>query len=518
MTMQIRRGMPLVSRRWFIGGTAAFGAFGGLRFAQGSVNKTGVAPKIRFGVVSDIHITKIGANEEMAAFGNNLTFRHTLEWFREQGVDAVLIAGDMADKGMGEQLAAVAEAWYAVFPGDRYPDGRPVEKVFVTGNHDWDGFNYGGFAAKAYPDEAERNRHILRKDMAGWWKKVFHEDYEPIYLKTIKGYSFIGCHWDTSAPNGKHVYAFSRLSDFLVSRASAIDPALPFFYAQHPHPKNTCYGPWAWGHDKGFVTKALAERPNAIAFSGHSHYSLTDERSIWQGAFTSVGTSSLRYTGLPYNEFPGEGFENTPCGDGRHWQTDARKMMGRFITPGDCRQGMLWSVYDDCIVVKRREFLSNLDLGDDWVMPLPAAESKPFAFTEHAKKLRAPQFADGAGLKIAQTKTKNRGGKSKDGKVKIPSVAKDSVQITAPASLPDRNARLYCYEFTAESKSGEKKVKRVLAEGYNHAPEHPRAKLPTLCVFAKDELPAGELRFTAVPRNSFGLAGKTFSTEWMTLA
>lgn len=517
MTKQIQRGAPLVSRRWFIGGTAAFGAFGGLRFARGNVDKKGVAPKLRFGVVSDIHITKIGADEPMSAYGNNLTFRHTLEWFREQGVDAVLIAGDMADKGMGEQLAAVAEAWYAVFPGDRYPDGRPVEKVFVTGNHDWDGFNYGGFAVKAYPDADERNRHILRKDMAGWWKKLFHEDYSPIYVKTVKGYPFIGCHWDTSAPNGKRVYAFSRLSGFLDEIGGKLDPALPFFYAQHPHPKDTCYGPWAWGHDRGFVTKALAGRPNAIAFSGHSHYTLTDERSIWQGAFTSVGTSSLRYTGHPYNEFASVGFENTNTGDARTWQLDARKMLARYV-PGDCRQGMLWSVYDDCIVVRRREFLSNLDIGDDWVMPLPAAESKPFAFTERAKKLRAPQFAAGVALKVGRVNAKNRGGKAKDGKGKIPSVEKASVRLEAPSALPDRNARIYYYEFTAESKTGEKLAKRVLAEGFNHAPEHPRAKLPTVCLFALDELPKGEVRFTAVPRNCFGLAGRTFATEWMSLS
>jgi hypothetical protein len=73
-----------------------------------------------------------------------------------------------------------------------------------------------------------------------------------------------------------------------------IDPSLPFFYVQHPHLKDTCYGPWAWGHDAGITTKTLSAYPNAIAFSGHSHYSLTDERTIWQGAFTSVGTGSFR--------------------------------------------------------------------------------------------------------------------------------------------------------------------------------------------------------------------------------
>lgn len=34
------------------------------------------------------------------------------------------------------------------------------------------------------------------------------------------------------------------------------------------------------------------------------------------------------------------------------------------------RQGMLWKVYDDRIVIRRREFLLGRELGPDWVMPL----------------------------------------------------------------------------------------------------------------------------------------------------
>ena len=91
-------------RGFLIGGAAAFGAFGGCRFFPAAGFKASGVPKLRFGVVSDIHITKVGADEKMEDWGNNLTFRHALEWFRDQGVDAVMIAGDMADNGMVEQM------------------------------------------------------------------------------------------------------------------------------------------------------------------------------------------------------------------------------------------------------------------------------------------------------------------------------------------------------------------------------------------------------------------------------
>ena len=511
--------MNITRRRFFIGGAAAagaFGAFGGSRFFCSAGFKAGGAPKLRFGVVSDIHITKVGEGEKMESWGNNLTFKHTLEWFRSQNVDAVVIAGDMADNGMVEQMKAVAQAWYAVFPGDRYPDGRPIEKVFVLGNHDYHGYLYSDHAAKLYPDAAECAKHVLRSDFATRWKRIFNEDYSRFYCKSIKGYTFLGQHWDDG--KGMETKYGScdfgvELQAFLDAKGRMLDPSLPFFYVQHPHLKDTCYGPWAWGRDGGKTTKALSAYPNAIAFSGHSHYTLTDERSVWQGAFTSVGTSSLRYTGMPYDEFPPVGFENTPTEAKDAWKYDAAKLMWRFDS-GDCRQGMLWSIYGDCIVVRRREFLSNLDLGDDWVLPLPSAEPKPFAFAERAKKFRAPSFPQGASLAVSTVKAKNRGGKSRDGKESIPAVEKDAFKVIAPAAVADKNARLYRLEFTAESKDGSKKTKLIVPEGFNHALGHKKAVKSSFCLFACDELPPGEVRFTVTPFNCFGARGVPLVSGW----
>ena len=510
----------ITRRQFFIGGAAAagsFGAFGGCRFFCSAGFVAGAAPKLKFGVVSDIHITKVGADEKMESWGNNLTFKHALEWFRSQNVDAVVIAGDMADNGMVEQMEAVAQAWYAVFPEDRYPDGRPIEKVFVIGNHDYHGYLYGNHAAKLYPDMDERVKHVLRSDFASRWKRIFNEDYSRFYCKKIKGYTFLGQHWD----DGKGMETRygscdfgAELKTFLDANGKTLDPSLPFFYVQHPHPKDTCYGPWAWGRDSGKVTKVLSAYPNAIAFSGHSHYTLTDERSIWQGAFTSVGTSSLRYTGMPYDEFPPAGFENTTTEVKDAWKYDAVKLMGRFSS-GDCRQGMLWSVYDNCIVVKRREFLSNLDLGDDWVLPLSSAESKPFAFAERAKKFSAPSFPAKAAIEVSVVKTKNRGGKSNDGKESIPVVEKEVFKVVVPAAEADKAARLYMLEFVAESRDGSKKSKLVVPEGFNHALAHKKARAKSFCLFARDEIGSGEVRFSVTPVNCFGARGVPLVSEWV---
>ena len=82
----------------------------------------GAKPNLKFGVLSDIHITDWASTD---------VFRKTLGYFRSQDVDAVMIAGDLADHGILPQLECVAKAWYEVFPDDRGLDGRHVEKLFV---------------------------------------------------------------------------------------------------------------------------------------------------------------------------------------------------------------------------------------------------------------------------------------------------------------------------------------------------------------------------------------------------
>lgn len=506
--------MDMTRREFLVGASAfaGFGMFGGSRLllaAAGAMD--GRKPRLVLGVLSDLHIRRAGIGEEATAANNSITFRHALEWFRSEGVDAVVISGDMADWGLDENLMAVSEAWYSVFPDDKYPDGRRVEKVFVTGNHDWGGFNMaGGIGRRLYPDEAEFNRHILQADLSAWWDRAFHEQYTPIYAKEIKGFTFIGSHWH---PASRGDDGFGRVGEWIAANGKRLDPSRPFFYVQHPHLKDTCYGPWAWGHDGGAATKALSPFQSAIAISGHSHYSLTDERSVWQGAFTSIGAASLQNTDMPYDEFPPAGYENTTAPGRDAWRCNAVKMMGN-LNGHDCRQGMLWKVYDDIMVVKRREFLSGFDLGPDWVIPLGAAEPRPFSFAERAKKMRAPEFPAGATVNVSVVKAKNRGGKARGSAEVVKAVVQDAYKVSVPAIKPEGDARLFSLEFAAFSADGKGKTKLVLAEGFNHSPESRRSQSAQYCIFGKDELGRGDVCFTVTPMNCFGERGKPVTASF----
>ena len=476
-----------ITRRFFIGGLSAFGAAGPgiLLAAPGAVRGR---PRLRFGVVTDVHLAFYGKG--FVQDFDPPVIRHAFEWFRDQNVDAVLCGGDIADRSLIDEMRTFADTWFSVFPGDRRPDGQKVERVFVTGNHDAHGHKIYKGLPRIWPDPDELQRHIFNDRRAEVWKELFHEDYSEIFMKKVKGYAFIGSMWDDGDVGVDAYRHFGRIVPFMEKHGASLDPKKPFFYIQHPHPKDTCYGPWAWGHDNGEVTACLSKFPNAVAFSGHSHYPLTDERSIWQGAFTSVGAASLRYGSNPHYEFQPEGFEN---GGG----SGSKGKLSPSPVAHESRHGLLVSVYDDCIVYSRRDFRNDLPIGDDWVQPLAAAEPKPFAFTTRAEKSSAPQFPNGAKLSLSRVKAKTRGGEEKD-----------AVEVTIPPADAKGGGRTLYFDVVAGKKGGDKRRKRVLATGWNVAAGAPLAAKPTPCRFALDELPAPDAAFAVVPVNCFGKRGR----------
>src|SRR5574344_2691695 len=140
-----------ISRRMFLGGMAATA---GLAMADGcaaAATGFGGGEQLRVGILSDIHLREPGTE---------MYFVKALAWYRDQGVDAVIIAGDMADQGQVAQLQLVADSWYKVFPDDKGADGRHVETMFVYGNHDYEGYKYVG---------RPKDETALASDFAGNW-------------------------------------------------------------------------------------------------------------------------------------------------------------------------------------------------------------------------------------------------------------------------------------------------------------------------------------------------------------
>ena len=333
------------------------------------------APTLRFGVLSDVHITRRGNAGDTYSYGSAQTFVHTLQYFKKQNVDAVVLAGDMADRGLPENLQVVADAWREVFPDDRAADGRPVERVFIYGNHDadrnWFVNASGVLSGKAEEEKAALIARSISRNEADVWRTAWGEEWNPAYMKTIKGYHFIAAHW------GHESQAVELINEHCFDLAGS----KPFFYVQHPQLTDGLYGKYGWNPAAG-PTAALASYPNAITFSGHIHYSTSLEASIYQKDFTSIGTASLSYI----SKFE-EGLNR-----------------GDSDTTRNGREALLVSVYGNRVVVKRREFVKDMDLGPDWVIePGSVTAAAPYTYAREQERLVAPVFPAGATVTAERT-------------------------------------------------------------------------------------------------------------------
>ncbi len=128
-------------------------------------------PLLRIGILSDIHL-----NADMR---HNMydRFEKALMFYKQKGVDGILIAGDLQDNR--ETTAAAVSAmeqlqdiWQRVFPNNINDlTGELVEPMFIYGNHD-----------KALVEMQ-------------YWFDGMGSDYEDVWIKEIKGYQFVGAHF-----------------------------------------------------------------------------------------------------------------------------------------------------------------------------------------------------------------------------------------------------------------------------------------------------------------------------------
>ena len=442
-----------------------------------------MAKMVRLGVLSDTHIRDEKDGEAL---------RKAFDCFRRQHVDGVVIAGDITDNGRRSELKIVSKAWFSAFPEGRGEDGKPVEQLFIYGNHDYWGWCWTRDGRRRTEDFSSEHPGdaigVDSKSRAEAWRMNFHEEYRDVWMKRVGGVPVIGVHWN----NDVHV-----LEDFLAANQGAIDLSKPFFYVQHPHPKGTCFGSWSWGADDGETTRVLSRYPRAIAISGHSHYTLTDERSIWQGAFTSINAGSFKYASLDYplreNALPvyyGPGFD----GETRVHSMDR-------LDTSNTRHGMVIDVFPGRLVVRRVDFTTESQIGDVWTAPLPSAEGGPMDYAVRAGSRSKPAFPAGATVAVVPAT-------DKDGRKRI--------FVRFPPARPVGGCRVFEYEVTATLK--EDGVDLVQAQRRFLSPDFHLAASRTDgvvdCALFLDELQAqGRYVFSVRPIECFGNKGDGISSD-----
>ena len=442
-------------------------------------------PDLVIGLLSDIHIQLPPTAERTDTLER---FRHALEYLRDRHVDGVLVSGDLTNAGLETELAAVAETWFSVFPDGKLPDGSPVANLMHYGDHDVEARFYNDklkakFAAAGLPVPQGMSEGENRKMV---WEKLFREPWSPVRHMKVRGYDFVLSNFMREGGRSAPEDLARQLSEM------HLDPSRPFFYSQHRWIGGTYLADEEmWGEDNGVAGKVLPNYPNCIAFQGHTHYMLTDERNVWIGDFISLNNGSL------LNQWPARMREN---GTDISWYKDDY-MREKQMAPLDGERGhagMVMSVKDDLIAIERRDFGCDLPLGPDLVFSVdPKARAQNVDAVRKARSV-APEFSPEAKVTVTECTGKDRQGRGRA-----------QVVVTFPTvRASGSHPRAHEYFVRAETADGTLvKEKRVYSPGIN-LPET-KDTSETICVFAKAELAAeGGIRFVVRPANCWGVKGR----------
>lgn len=227
----------------------------------------------RIGVLSDVHVTDAAgslADGKLAAALQSLSDV-------EGGLDVMAFAGDLTDNGTQSEMLR--------FRGivDSEIDRNRTQVTAAMGNHEFYAYGWGV--------DVDRNPG-MREQMHGWFTDIVGSAIEE---EVVSG----GIHILTVSPDDE-MDSYQGREAFLTQRitaAAAENPQAPIIINAHkPVPYTTMTSGEA--PDGSYASLAadwsptfksfLAEHPQVIYISGHSHDDIRNPRTMYQQDFTSV--------------------------------------------------------------------------------------------------------------------------------------------------------------------------------------------------------------------------------------
>lgn len=319
---------------------------------------------LKIGVLSDSQLPAAG---EESKWTENL--QGALQNMKNKDVDVLVLAGDFTDQATADAWKSFESVYKNVFGDD------DVVPCFVMGNHDyWLPYFVECFEI---PSPAKMQKRFEK-----------YTGEKPYSHKVINGYHFIG--WSSSDGSYDKSYTNVDWAREQIEIAIKDDPTKPVFVVTHLNPSNTVYG----SHDGGGnddIAAVLKDYPQVISLSGHSHFPLLDDRTMWQGDYTAINTQTIDYVCLE------DGIFNSS------YDVYGNDLSSRSLVT------MLMTVDGEKVTVERMNAWTGETVKTPWIIDMPV-EKSTFRYTDELREKTnaAPYFDDGT-VGVITTESDNNG-------------------------------------------------------------------------------------------------------------
>lgn len=317
---------------------------------------------LKIAILSDSQLPTKTYEAEWDIFKTYIDNLHkALTKIKSENVDAIIYAGDAVHAGTEYSFNLFKSIWEQYFP---FNDPTSPILNIILGNHDYYPKN------QDYPntEDDERDDPVIFQER---FEKYFGE--KAFSHKVINGIHFINWSSENSSSDKSNTNVdWAKEQIEIALKDDLTGNSKPIFVTTHLGPIYTCYGTDLWGNKD--VLDTIKDYQNVISISGHSHYSIIDDKSIWQGQFTAIQTQSTSYIELE----PGTGNGSIPRDELNDYFVSRKNPMGYFV-------------YIDSNEVRfeRFSYTSNNYYYPDWVYPLPI-DKKNFVYDFQSRMEKTP--------------------------------------------------------------------------------------------------------------------------------
>ena len=258
------------------------------------------APKLKTAVFADIQLCyKERGDGYKANVGSTahayLALRNHFELCKEQGVDVIFMNGDITNEAVEKYYQLYEDTFEEVYGTD---DSQYPEIVWNMGNHEWWGFT-GGDSSEAVTMFKRYARietpNLVAKSNVKYY--LNNDETLPTYYKVINGVPFIAISGENS--NGQvGSQMANEIAGWLedISNLPSVRNGGPIYVAYHyALSTSLTHGNGSLSYSS-VVEDLFRDYPQAIIFTGDTHYPGVNERSINQVNFTTINIGSSSYS------------------------------------------------------------------------------------------------------------------------------------------------------------------------------------------------------------------------------